>query len=81
MIRTPPQHNTKHPPGQVVAATAAPINQEKTLAKEIEAYIEIQHSSEYQKGFHAGYKLGYLDGFKKGKEYSYPLDLGSEAAR
>jgi len=41
MIRTPPQHNTTHPPGQVVnpaGILANPINQEKTLAKEIEEY-------------------------------------------
>jgi len=34
MIRTPPQHNTTNPPGQVVN----PIYQEKTLVKEIEEY-------------------------------------------
>lgn len=37
MIRTPPQHNTTHPPGQVVK----PIHQEKTLAKEIDEYKKI----------------------------------------
>lgn len=41
MIRTPPQHNTTHPPGQVVneiGVPANPIHQEKTLVQEIEEY-------------------------------------------
>lgn len=38
---TPPQHNTKHPPGQIVNSIHHPVlMQEKTLAKEIDSFNE-----------------------------------------
>lgn len=33
----PPQHNTKHPPGQIINPV---LMQEKTLAKEIDSFNE-----------------------------------------
>ncbi len=74
MIRTSPQHNTTNPPGQIVN----PIQQEKTLAKEIGLFQSKEACKE-------AYKLGYKEGYEKG--YKARLDdlqqgnLGSEAAR
>ena len=50
MIRTPPQHNTKNPPGQV--------NFEKPLSKSIEEFRQEEVKSAYQQGWDAGYKAG-----------------------
>lgn len=50
MIRTPPQHNTKNPPGQ--------INFEQPLAKSIEEFRREEVKSAYQRGWDAGYKAG-----------------------
>lgn len=65
MIRTPPQHNTTNPPGQIVN----PIQQEKTLAKEIDGF---KLDEAYMKGYKEGYAAGIATKFP---------DLGSEAAR
>lgn len=65
MIRTPPQHNTINPPGQIVN----PIHQDRTLVKEIDAF---QKDEIYMKG--------YRDGFRMGLQSKFP-DIDSETLR
>jgi hypothetical protein len=53
MIRTPPQHNVKDPPGQIVAPTSALVSFEKPLQQLIQEY---QQETLYKQGFDDGWK-------------------------
>ena len=68
MIRTPPQHNTKNLPGQIVYT-----NWEKPLSKHIEESVEDQKNQEI-------YTQGYKDGWDAAMNTKYPQP-SSEAAR
>ena len=71
MIRTPPQHNTKHPPGQIVnpVGVASVQHQDKPLTKAIDEY---KQTEEYKKGF--------TDGWNKALNAKFPQHT-SEASR
>lgn len=58
MIRTPPQHNTVNPPGQV-------MYHDKPLGQSIEEY----KAEEYAKRVYEAWKEGYAEGFAAGTLY------------
>lgn len=79
MIRKHPRLDTISPPGQIVnpVGVASPVQQEKTLGKEIADYKSTR-SEEFKRGYRLGFKNGYI---ASRKDTQFPPDMGSEAAR
>lgn len=77
MIRTPPQHNTTHPPGQV--------HFEKPLQRLIEEYTTLEaqeaHQKALQQAYDRGRRVGYQEGLKDAEKPRYPKEYNSEADR
>lgn len=79
MIRTPPQHNTENPPGQVK------YNFERPLGHLINEYTSETHQKALQEAFETGKVVGYHDGYLAARRryapQSFPDYDNSEAAR
>jgi hypothetical protein len=80
MINTPPQHNVKNPPGQIVNPITP--NFEQPLASLIKEYASETHQKALQDAFDTGWHLGYREGVKTSSRPLFPQDcFTSEAAR
>lgn len=72
MIRTPAQHNTTSPPGQV--------HFEKPLQRHIEDYAQEQAQKAVEEAFEGGYRVGYQKALIDARRLQQ-LEPSSEAAR
>jgi hypothetical protein len=80
-IRTPPQHNTTNPPGQVA------YNFEKPLQGLVEDYTAETAQNALQAAFDRGLRQGYLEGWEAARrrflkpDILGPVDPNSEESR